>query len=92
MSGDNRTSMDHSISLGQSAVPLREPVYARYARLWNYWLLSDKRVNDRRFTIEQYGMVREWAGPIVYGTDYIIDGVYVMAAEFDRIMRLEGLP
>lgn len=34
-------------------------------------------------------MVRGWAAPIVYGTDYIIDSVYVATSEFDRIMRLE---
>lgn len=64
------------VPLECSAVPLRAPVYARYARLY----------------IEQYGMVRGWAAPIVYGTDYIIDGVYVLTSAFDRIMRLEGIP
>jgi len=53
--------------------------------------MLDKRINNRRFTIEQYGKVREWAAPIIYGTDYIIDGVYVAPKEFDRIMRLEGI-
>jgi len=80
------------LPLEQSAVPLRCAVYARHAVLWNYWLLSDKRVNGRRFTVEQYGKARDWAEPIVYGTDYVIDGVYVTAAEFDRVMRLEGIP
>jgi hypothetical protein len=36
--------------------------------------------------------VREWAAPIIYGTDYIVDGVYMDAEEFDRIMRLERIP
>lgn len=80
------------LPLEHSAVPLRPPIYARYANLWNYWLQSDKRVNGRRFTVEQYGRARAWAAPIVYGTDYIIDGVYVAPAEFDRVMRLEGIP
>lgn len=75
-----------------SAVPLRPPVHARYASLWSYWLMLDKRVNGRRFVIEQYGIVREWAEPIVYGTDYVVDGVYVNATDFDRILRLEGVP
>jgi hypothetical protein len=78
--------------LAHSAVPLREPVYARYRSQWNYWLMTDKRVNGRRFTIEQFGKVREWAEPIVHGTDYIVDGLYVTSAEFDRLMRLEGIP
>ena len=79
-------------NLWLSAVKLKEPVYARYSNLWEYWLMLDKRVNGRRFVIEQYGKVRGWAEPIVYGTDYIIDGLYVTSAEFDRIMRLEGIP
>lgn len=83
--------MRSPLPLEQSGVPLRPPVYARYATLFNYWLMSDKRVNGRRFTIEQHGIVRTWAEPTVYGTDYIIDGIYVAAAEFDRIMRLEGI-
>jgi hypothetical protein len=80
------------LPLEQSGVSLRSPVYARYSRLWNYWLMSDKRVNGRRFTIEQYGKARNWAEPIIYGTDYIIDGVYVESEEFDRVLRLEGIP
>lgn len=80
-----------NLPLKDSAVPLRAAIYGRYKSLWNYWLLSDKRVNDRRFTVEQYGKARAWAEPIVYGTDYIIDGVYVTAEEFDRVMRLEGI-
>lgn len=83
--------MTDILPLDQSAVPLRSPVYARYAGLWNYWLMSDKHVNGRRFTVEQYGKARAWADPIVYGTDYIVDGVYVTPEEFDRIMRLEGI-
>lgn len=84
--------MTRPLPLECSAVPLRPAVYERYASLWNYWLLTDKRVNGRRFTIEQYGKIREWADPIVYGTDYIIDGIYVTSSEFDRVMRLEGVP
>lgn len=79
------------VPLECSGVPLRTPVHARYARLYNYWLMLDKTVNGRRFVIEQYGMVRGWAEPLVYGTDHIIDGVYVAPSEFDRIMRLEGV-
>lgn len=79
------------VPLEQSAVPLREPLLARYSSLWNYWLMLDKTVSGRRFVIEQYGKVRGWAEPIVYGTDYVIDGVYVTSAEFDRIMRIEGI-
>lgn len=84
--------MSQPLPLEVSGVPLRPPVYARYSNLWNYWLLSDKHINGRRFTVEQHGKVRSWAEPITYGTDYIIDGVYVTPAEFDRIMRLEGVP
>ncbi len=79
------------VPLACSGVPLREPIYARYASLYNYWLMLDKTVNGRRFVIEQYGKVRGWADPITYGTDHIIDGVYVTSTEFDRIMRLEGV-
>jgi hypothetical protein len=78
--------------LDLSGVPLRPPIYARYARLYAYWLLLDKTINGRRFVIEQFGLVRGWADPIVYGTDYIVDGLYVASVEFDRIMRIEGIP
>ena len=84
--------MRDRVPLEHSAVPLREPVYARYPSLFDYWLMLDKTVNGRRFVIEQHGMVRTWAAPIVYGTDYVVDGVYVTTAEFDRILRLEGVP
>lgn len=84
--------MTRPLPLEHSAVPLRAPVYARYANLWSYWLMLDKTVNARRFVIEQYGLVRGWAEPIIYGTDYVVDGVYVTSTEFDRIMRLEGVP
>jgi hypothetical protein len=80
------------VPLEHSAVPLREPVYARYASLFDYWLMLDKKVNGRRFVIEQHGIVRDWADPLAYGTDYVVDGVYVSSQEFDRILRLEGVP
>jgi len=80
------------VPLEYSAVPLRAPVYARYATLFDYWLLLDKTVNGRRFVIEQHGKILNWAEPTAYGTDYVVDGVYVTAKEFDRIMRLEAIP
>ncbi len=83
--------MSAPVPLKQSAVPLRAPIYAQYASLWSYWLMLDKHINGRRFTVEQYGRVREWAAPIIFGTDYIIDGIYVKPEDFDRIMRLEGI-
>lgn len=83
--------MTQPLPLEHSSVPLRAPIYARYASLWSYWLMLDKTVNNRRFVIEQYGTVRNWAAPILYGTDYIIDGVYVTSTEFDRILRLETI-
>lgn len=83
--------MTHPLPLEHSGVPLRASIYARYASLWSYWLMLDKTVNNRRFVIEQYGTVRGGAAPILYGTYYIIDGVYVTSTEFDRIKRLEKI-
>lgn len=83
--------MTRPLPLEYSAVPLRAPIYARYATLYGYWLMLDKTIHGRRFVIEQYGVVRNWTAPIIYGTDYIIDGVYVTSTEFDQIMRLEGI-
>lgn len=85
------SAMPDPIDIKHSAVPLKEGVYCRYFTLYSYWLLSDKTINGQRFVVEQFGLVRTWAAPIVYGTDYIIDGVYVSSEVFDRALRLAGV-